>query len=311
MFHFDNVVKHNVVLIFLEGLTPATKYFEKKKDVINDHSNDYQPYSTCNSLDEFNFENVLNEYNPQVVDSNSVDFFKEIKVLGDDLNIKNYEPFCDMNANQSVDFDPFISIDNEMSFDKNSLGNKNNLLNNDVSTQNSVLDTINMDEFKQLIEINQPKSPNKSDELKSSYSKNDSNQLATSLNITNKAVRLTDDTKGLSGYDGGCKAGCSSKAAVEKTFPMSNNLHLGRMNTKWSIDLVYADNIDDLIRISPKQTVMKYNDTMIGEPKLTIRVWFMTKDIYTDDFYSKIYAHLMDQTVANGAFYIKTFDFLN
>ena len=254
---------------------------------------------------------MLNEYNPQVFDSNSVDFFKEIKVLGDDLNIKNYEPFCDMNANQSVDFDPFISIDNEMSFDKNSLGNKNNLLNNDVSTQNSVLDTINMDEFKQLIEINQPKSPKKSDELKSSYSKNDSNQLATSLNITNKAVRLTDDTKGLSGYDSGCKAGCSSKAAVEKTFPMSNNLHLGRMNTKWSIDLVYADNIDDLIRISPKQTVMKYNDTMIGEPKLMIRVWFMTKDMYTDNFYSKIYAHLMDQTVANGAFYIKTFDFLN
>ena len=73
------------------------------------------------------------------------------------------------------------------------------------------------------------------------------------------------------------------------------------MNTKWSIDLVYTKYIEDALKRSTKKVEARYEENKFGK-QLKIRVWVTTRDILTDDFYGKIYAHLFDEVVKNGMF---------
>ena len=78
-------------------------------------------------------------------------------------------------------------------------------------------------------------------------------------------------------------------------------LSLIGMDTRWSIDLVYTKNIEDALKRSTKKIEARYEENKFGK-QLKIRVWVTTRDILTDDFYGKIYAHLFDEVVKSGVF---------
>ena len=81
-----------------------------------------------------------------------------------------------------------------------------------------------------------------------------------------------------------------------------HNLHLGKMHTRRSIDLIYADNIDEIMEVIPVSTDIMHEENEKGELRLKIRLWIKTIEFYTDDFYDKIYSHLMNRKNKNGNF---------
>ena len=92
-----------------------------------------------------------------------------------------------------------------------------------------------------------------------------------------------------------------SKRSVRKRLVDYSILSLNGMDTKWSIDLVYTKNIEDVLKRSARKIDARYEENKFGK-QLKVRVWVTTRDILTDDFYGKIYSHLFDEIVTNGMF---------
>ena len=81
-----------------------------------------------------------------------------------------------------------------------------------------------------------------------------------------------------------------------------NKSHLDKMSTSRSIELIYRDNINNIVEVLPVDTEKRYEqNTQLGLV-LKIRVWVTTKDNQTNDIYDKIYRHLVDKVSINGNF---------
>ena len=87
-------------------------------------------------------------------------------------------------------------------------------------------------------------------------------------------------------------------------------LILTGMDTKWSIELIYTKNTEEVLKRSIRKVDARYEENKFGK-QLKIRVWVTTRDILTDDFYGKIYAHLFGEIVTNGMFLKLIFEIIN
>ena len=74
------------------------------------------------------------------------------------------------------------------------------------------------------------------------------------------------------------------------------------MHTSRSIDLIYTDNIDEIMKVIPVNTYIRREENEKGELNLRILLWIKTIEVYTDDVYDKIYSHLMEKKTKNGNF---------
>ena len=76
--------------------------------------------------------------------------------------------------------------------------------------------------------------------------------------------------------------------------------HYCRMNTKRPIDLVYTGYFFDVMKELPALTDMRIEENKKGENQLKVRVWITAEDLYSNVFYSKIYAHLLYKKIKKG-----------
>ena len=70
--------------------------------------------------------------------------------------------------------------------------------------------------------------------------------------------------------------------------------------TKYSINLVYLDEFQHILKMIPKTTEFKIEENNFGKLQLRMTVWFTVKDIGTNSFYDIVYNHLIDKRIENG-----------
>ena len=70
--------------------------------------------------------------------------------------------------------------------------------------------------------------------------------------------------------------------------------------TKHSINLLYLDEFQHILKMIPQTTEFKVEENSFGKLELRITVWLTANDICTNSFYDIVYGHLMEKRIENG-----------